>query len=154
MLEACLPEIRRAALRRLFLEGKLTVNGMSVRATKELRAGDVLQLAKEVDLSKLPSFQRKKSPLDARPQALFEDESCVVLDKPSGLASVPDRNQEPSVQAYLPEWFPGQDLRIVHRLDRGTSGVLILGKGVSAARSFDEQFRGRGVKELYLALAR
>ncbi len=154
VLEFCLAGVQRSAMRKLLIEEKVEVNGRLMKATKSLREGDVVSLASEVEIEELPKHRAKSTPLSTKPEVLFEDDSCLVLDKPSGLASVPDRQNEPSVHAQLEDWFPGQDLRIVHRLDRGTSGVLILGKGKEGAQAFDQMFREREVHKVYLALVR
>jgi 23S rRNA pseudouridine955/2504/2580 synthase len=84
---------------------------------------------------------------------LFESDSALVVDKPEGLVTVPDRSgRETGVHGRLLALRPGQDLRIVHRLDRDTSGCLILAKGLAAARHFDAQFRARAVHKRYAAL--
>ncbi|PIE23345.1 MAG: hypothetical protein CSA62_08085 [Planctomycetota bacterium] len=153
--ELWLQGVRRAALRRLIQNGKITVNAQPRQGRRKVRSGDVLMLGEGVKPEDLPRFERRAVPLDTLPELLFEDESCLVLDKPAGLASVPDRNNEPSVQSQLQGWFPErEDLRIVHRLDRGTSGVLVIAKGLESARSFDLQFRERQVQKRYLALVR
>lgn len=152
---AWLRDVRRPALRRLIQDARITVNGQPRGAQRKVRAGDVLLLDGEVEPSELPRH-RPKAPSDASgPHVLFEDPATIVIDKPAGLASVPDRHHEPSVHGHFAEWFPGEDdLRIVHRLDRGTSGVLVLARGIEAARSFDLQFRERRVHKRYLALVR
>jgi RluA family pseudouridine synthase len=154
VVEAWLDGYRRPALRRLIQDARITVNGQPRKGDRKLREGDVLMLDSSVDLAKLPRFEPRRKKDSGKAPVLFEDESCVVIDKPSGLASVPDRNNEPSVHGHLEEWFPGEDLRISHRLDRGTSGVLVLARGIEAARSLDEQFRERQISKRYLALVR
>ncbi|HHI79904.1 MAG TPA: RluA family pseudouridine synthase [Planctomycetes bacterium] len=155
-LELWLPEIHRPALRRLLRDGKVLRNGMPLEPRERVREGDLLSFVEEVDLAELPRFQKKdkRTPLD-KPEVLFEDESCLVLQKPSGLGSVPDRIGDTSVHQRLGAWFGEEaDLRIVHRLDKGTSGALILAKGREAAKAFDLAFREKRIHKSYLALVR
>ncbi|MGC6488393.1 MAG: RluA family pseudouridine synthase, partial [Planctomycetota bacterium] len=84
---------------------------------------------------------------------LAETAGAVVVAKPAGTPSVPSRHgDERGVHGSLADLRPDDDLRIVHRLDRNTSGCLVLAKGLDAARHLDEQFRGRRVQKSYVAL--
>lgn len=92
-------------------------------------------------------------------EILFEDARCVVVAKPSGLATVPDRfrTNEPTVvdaaERLLRRRDPGAPRPlVVHRLDRDTSGALVLAKDLDAARDLTEQFEERRVAKSYLAL--
>jgi len=149
VLEVALPKIRRTALRRLIANGQVFVNGRPLDRPRKLRANDQIDLDPAVDLSRLPRIREKRL---AKPETLFEDAACLVIAKPSELASVPDRHGEASVHGMLGEWFGDVDLRFVHRLDRGTSGALLLAKGRDAARALEVQFRERRVEKHYFAL--
>lgn len=115
-----------------------------------LRLGDVVML------DEVPAARRrknKKSGPGEQIQVLVETASALVVAKPAGIPSVPDRSgKQPGVHGLLQQLRPDDDLRIVHRLDRNTSGCLILAKGVDAARHFDLEFRERRVKKTYVAL--
>lgn len=155
-IELWLPEIQRPVLRRLLRDGKVLCNGLPMEPKQRVREGDQLSLIEEVNLSKLPRFKRKgKGGFWEKPEVLYEDDSCLVIQKPSGLGSVPDRMGEISVHQKLEDWFGAEaDLRIVHRLDKGTSGALILAKGKEAARAFDVAFREKRISKSYLAIVR
>ena len=155
VLEAWMPEVRRAALRNLVLEGSLRVNGNRQNRIRKVKEGDILFLDPKVELDKLPRFRKKVVDVEAKPEVLYEDESCLVLLKPAGIPAVPDRHGDNSIHKHLPEWFgEDADLRIVHRLDADTSGALLLAKGAESARELDRQFREREVHKTYLALVR
>jgi tRNA pseudouridine32 synthase/23S rRNA pseudouridine746 synthase len=86
---------------------------------------------------------------------LFEDESLLVVDKPSGLLSVPGRTQalQDSVVSRLRCQRPESDyLAAVHRLDKGTSGLLVLAKTPAAQRHLHQQFAHRQVQKAYEAI--
>ena len=90
---------------------------------------------------------------------LFSDENYVAINKPAGSPSIPGRDAEPSAleilahQLNLPHSGPADPrLRIIHRIDRDTSGLLLFAKHRAAQRHASEQFRARTVAKEYLAL--
>ena len=83
------------------------------------------------------------------PKTVYEDEYIVVLDKPSGLLSTPGRIEDYSVETLMRQRYP--DAVIAHRLDMGTSGLLIVAKTLEAYRSLQEQFIKHQVKKKYVA---
>jgi RluA family pseudouridine synthase len=85
---------------------------------------------------------------------LWEDESLLVINKPPGLLTLPDGHDPdlPHVKAVLEPQY-GQ-LWIVHRLDRETSGVLLLARGAESHRALNSQFESRQVKKVYHALVK
>lgn len=143
------PAVDRAVLRGIQARGAIRVNGMPAARNLRLRAFDYLELdAEPGELAARPA----RSVGVALP-VLFESSTTLVVDKPAGLTTVPDRTgSETGVHGLLPALRPGQDLRIVHRLDRNTSGCLILAKGLAAAQHFDVAFRGQHVHKRYVAL--
>jgi 23S rRNA pseudouridine955/2504/2580 synthase/23S rRNA pseudouridine1911/1915/1917 synthase len=149
LLATWLPAAHRTELRALLSEGRVRVNGEPCLSNRRLRAGDVVQVRVEAPLRSRAAAH----PVAPSPEVLFESESALVIDKTAGLPTVPDRSgRERSVHGLLPELRPGADLRIVHRLDRDTSGCLLLAKGVEAARHFDLAFREARVHKTYVAL--
>lgn len=145
-LERQLHDRHRLDLRRLVAAGSVRVNGVECLHSKRLRAGDVVQLA-------VAASQRRRTAARELPPVLYESPTCLVVDKPAGLPTVADRSgTDAGLHGVLPALRPDADLRIVHRLDRDTSGCLILGKGLAAARHFDVLFRGGGVEKTYVAL--
>lgn len=134
-------------LRHLLGSGGVSVNGETCLADRALRASDVVQVAA------VPTPREPPHRAARMPAVLHESASLLVIDKPPGLTTVPDRSgKEAGVHGLLPQLRPHDDLRIVHRLDRDTSGCLLLAKGLAAARHFDEQFRDHLVGKTYVAL--
>ncbi len=126
------------------------MNGEICVVNRSLRGGDLVEL-----LGKLPQRPNAESRAVAPvlPEVRFESESALVVVKPAGLTTIPDRSgKDRGLHGLLDELRPGQDLRIVHRLDRDTSGCLILAKGLAAARHFDTQFQEGLVQKVYVAL--
>lgn len=81
---------------------------------------------------------------------IYEDDSIVVVDKPSGLMSVPGRIETYSVETVMQQRYPGSV--IAHRLDMGTSGLLIVAKSLEVYRPLQEQFVKHQVRKKYLAV--
>lgn len=99
----------------------------------------------EVDADpELSGFQKMDIPV------VYEDEWLLVVDKPSGILSVPGRVSEYSVDTVMKERYPG--CQVAHRLDMGTSGLLIVAKSQDVYRSLQEQFIKHQVKKKYVAM--
>jgi 23S rRNA pseudouridine955/2504/2580 synthase len=145
------PSVDRAALRGLQAEGRVYVNGMPAAPQARLSPFDYVEV--RAAESELVLHRGRGEPEEPSLRVLVETAHVLVLDKPAGETVVPDRSGEDAgIHGMLPALRPGQDLRIVHRLDRDTSGCLVLGKGLEAARHLDAQFRERKVEKTYLAL--
>ena len=83
-------------------------------------------------------------------ETVYEDDAIVVVDKPSGMLSVPGRIGDYSVETVMQERYP--DSKVAHRLDMATSGLLIVAKSMEAYRSLQEQFIKHQVKKKYVAM--
>jgi tRNA pseudouridine32 synthase/23S rRNA pseudouridine746 synthase len=83
-------------------------------------------------------------------EVVYEDDALAVINKPSGLLSVPGRTEDYSVATIAMERWPGS--LPVHRLDMGTSGLMVIAKTKEAYVSLQEQFVKRTVKKRYIAL--
>ncbi len=154
VLQALLPQFSRSRLQEWMNAGLVQVNGGPQKPSYRLRAGD--QIA--VSPAELPA-------LHATPEAipleiLYEDADVVAIDKPAGMVvhSGAGVRTGTLVNALLARFQSlsqvGGDQRpgIVHRLDRYTSGVLLVAKNDAAHRSLAAQFAGRQVEKIYLAL--
>ena len=98
----------------------------------------------EVDTDpELLGFQKMDIP------AVYEDEWLLIVDKPSGMLSVPGRVSEYSVETVMQERYP--DSKVAHRLDMGTSGLLIIAKTPDVYRALQEQFIKHQVRKKYIA---
>jgi RluA family pseudouridine synthase len=83
---------------------------------------------------------------------LYEDKDVLVVDKPEGLVAVPERRRlEPSLIEILSAQR-AEKLYIVHRIDRETSGVIVIARNAEAHRQLNRQFETRSVEKMYLAL--
>ncbi len=143
------PRADRAQLRELVRDGAVRVNYDDARGDQKLGTGDLVT----VDLPKNGLREHVRRTRGRQLSVLLENEHCLVVAKPAGMPSVPDRaGKDSGVHGELESLRPGDDLRIAHRLDRDTSGCLLIARGLEAARWFDECFRGGRVKKEYVAL--
>lgn len=160
------PEVSRSRIQQLIERGKIEVNGKTAS-----RAGAKLKGDEEVALV----GPAEAPPLKAKPEKIsldvvYEDESLAVINKPAGMmvhagagASEDDEEGDPRTRGTLVNALlyrfkklskEGGDLRpgIVHRLDKETSGLIIVAKTDTAHRKLADQFSGREIKKKYVAL--
>ena len=149
------PAVTRGTLQRLIEEGHIRVNGKNVKATHHPHAGEVIDV--HWPEAKPAEAKPEKIPLEV----LFEDQSLLVVNKPAGIVVHPAAGHEEHtlVNALLHHCDgslsgiggvarPG----IVHRLDKETSGCLVVAKNDETHVGLAEQFAGREVKKIYHAL--
>jgi len=151
-----LSELSRARIQRLIAEGHVTVNDQVVKAGLKLNAGDRLKVV-------LPPAPPSPLTPEAIPlNIIYEDEDLLVVDKPAGLTvhPAPGHPAHTLVNAILSR-FPhlaalSDSLRpgIVHRLDRDTSGVMVVAKNSLAQAELMEQFKAHSVAKAYLVLVK
>ncbi len=147
-----LPGVPRSRVYRLLRRGEVRVNGGRVRADHRLEAGDEVRIP-PVRLrveGAPPSADRAAAILD---RVLFEDKRLLVVDKPAGLAVHGGSGISHGVIELLRAARPDlRDLSLAHRLDRETSGCLVIARKRSALRALHEKFRQGVVEKNYLAL--
>lgn len=150
-----LPEVTRSALRRWIADGRVTIDGEAAA-----KPGVSLREGMEIEVEVEPAVDLTPRPEAIPIEVLYEDEAIVVVDKPSGMIVHPGHGQPDGslVSALLgrgttlsaigaPE-RPG----IVHRLDQGTSGVIVVARSDRAQRELANAFAERRVDKRYLTL--
>lgn len=83
---------------------------------------------------------------------VFEDEQIIVVNKPSGMLSVPGTTNKPSVFSILSQKNPSCSLQMVHRLDMDTSGIMVIAKTSSSHKALQKQFADRSTRKVYIAV--
>lgn len=142
----------RARLQRLIENEDVLVNGKVSKPSYKLRDGDEIEV--ELVAPAADVFTPENIPLDI----VFEDETLVVVNKPAGLVVHPAAGTPSgtlaNALAYHFQKLPGTVVRpgIVHRLDRDTSGLLVVAKTEAALENLSDQFRDRSVYKSYVAL--
>lgn len=159
-LVAQLPEVSRARVQQLINEGKVLVNEGAPKASLKLKGGEQVRVLGSPAAPPLRAMA-EEIPLDV----VYEDDDLAVINKPAGMmvhagagATEDERNRGTLVNALLHRFAAlsqaGGELRpgIVHRLDRATSGLIIVAKNDLAHRRLGEQFSRREVRKQYIAL--
>jgi len=142
--------VPRSLIYRLVRTGQVRVNGARARPMRKLDVGDEVRIP-PVQSADEHSPEIVPSRVEAiRACIIAREEAFLVLDKPAGMAVQRGSGLSWSLMDVLEEIEP--DLRLVHRLDRGTSGLLVVARGYRAARELQRAFSGRRVEKRYLAL--
>ncbi len=150
--------LSRSAIQRLIKSGGATLDGKIAKASDKVRPGQTCCIKIDEQTAHPPAD------IEARPMdldVLFEDEHVLVINKPAGLSVHPGAGREDVTLAHgilahaqAGAW-PGERQRpgIVHRLDKDTSGLIVIAKTERAHRDLSRQFAERGVKKEYWALS-
>lgn len=146
------PEFSRGQAQKLIEKGKVLVNGKPAKSSQAIRDADKVEVVKA---KKLKKVDRPKVDFPV----LYEDKECLVINKPAGISVYPineaDKSEtiiDYSLQNFKVEFKDPERPGIVHRLDKETSGVLILAKNQEALDYLMAQFKQRQVKKVYWAL--
>jgi 23S rRNA pseudouridine1911/1915/1917 synthase len=153
-LAAVLPGQSRSQVQRLIEQGLVTVEGRQARANLAVREGD--RVTVDIPAAVATEVVAEDLPLPI----LYQDADVIVVDKPSGMVVHPAAGHESGtlVNALMHHVSDlsgiGGELRpgIVHRLDKGTSGVMVVAKNDAAHDSLSRQFHDREVDKEYIAL--
>ena len=156
-LRTQLKGVPKSMIYRILRKGEVRVNKKRIKPEYKLEAGDEVRIppvrvAEREEEAVSPHLQKVAALADV---ILYEDDHILVLNKPSGTAvhggSGLSFGVIEGLRALRPE---ARFLELVHRLDRDTSGVLLVAKKRSALRSLHEQLREKGMQKDYLALVR
>lgn len=154
-LARILKGVPRSMIYRILRRGEVRVNKGRVAPSYKLQAGDEIRVPPvkvsegpvTIPSSNLGLVQNLKD------RILFENDLIIVVDKPAGLAAHGGSGIEFGLIEAMRALYPNEKfLELAHRLDRETSGALIIAKRRSALRNLHEQFRNRVVKKRYLTL--
>ena len=146
------PEAKRNSLRRMIDHGRVTVDGSKAsRAKQEVPAGSTVETLSRTEVEG-PS---KKEGVP-EPEVLYDDKHLMVVNKPAGLLSVATPRGEPDTMFDRAlSWVSktqSKRVHLVHRLDRETSGCLILAKSPEVRDILQSQFKARSVERIYHAV--
>jgi 23S rRNA pseudouridine1911/1915/1917 synthase len=153
-LAARIQDWSRARIHRLIEDGDVLVNGLAAKPSYKLRAGD------EIEVELVPPATGQFTPEEIPLEIVYEDEEIVVVNKPAGMVVHPAAGILTGTLANaLAFHFQKLSKRggaarpgIVHRLDRDTSGLIVVAKTEAAHENLADQFRAREVFKSYVAL--
>lgn len=154
-LAARFDTLSRSQIQTLIRDGQVLVNGQAIKASYRLADGDAVSIALPEDTA-----DHEPSPEAIPLDIVYEDDQVAVVSKPAGMVVHPafGHSSGTLVNAVLARWpeiasfSEPSRAGIVHRLDKDTSGVLIVAKTHAALESLRAQFKGREVRKRYLAL--
>ena len=158
-LTARMPDVSRARIQELIEQNMVAVNGNAAKASSRLRGGERVTVTGKVERPPLRAFA-EDIPLDV----VYEDDALVVIDKPAGMMTHAGSGKAGAgsrgtlVNALLHRFGALSQLGgavrpgIVHRLDKETSGLLVVAKNDKTHRRLADQFSRREVKKTYIAL--
>jgi 23S rRNA pseudouridine955/2504/2580 synthase len=145
-----LPGVPRSLIYRLVRTGQVRVNGGRCKPMRKLKAGDDVRIPPVV--SEAPGSAKIPASLvdNIKSRIVHQDDDFIVIDKPSGLAVHGGSGLSFGLMDAMSQW--SADIRPVHRLDRATSGLLMLACSHQAAVRLQRLFAQRRVEKRYLAL--
>lgn len=150
-----LKHVPLSAIYKFIRTGKVFINKKRIRnASAKLEIGDIVEIVGE-DLTKYSRDYTELKPVSMKLDIIFEDARLLVINKPTGLSVHPGKNvSRPSLIEGLMYYAQKNDFEafLVHRLDKETSGVLIVAKDRNTARVLGELISSRFVVKKYLAL--
>lgn len=158
------PGLGHGRLEKLLRTGQIRVDGKRAKANQRLEAGQAVRvppLGEETQEPAKTDPARKKEPRidadlieDLKSRILFMDEEVIVLDKPAGLATQGGTGQKVHLDGMLDGLRFGKKERpkLVHRLDKDTSGALLIARSAPAARWLTAAFRHKTARKIYWAL--
>ena len=150
------PELSRSRLQKLIEQGHVLVNGLGAKVSQRLNPGD------RISISIPPAEPTSLIPEPLTLEIVYEDNDLIVVNKPAGLTVHPAPGHTShtlvnALLAYCPELAQfGDSLRpgIVHRLDKDTSGLMIIAKNSVAQQNLINQFKSHLVTKKYLVLVK
>jgi len=155
-----LPDVPYGQLAKWLRTGQIRVDGRRAKPGQRLEEGQTVRLPPLTAARTNPAADKPPAPIDASDVAdlqasvLFRDDVLIAVNKPSGLAvqggSKTNRHLDGMLDAL--RFDAAEKPRLVHRLDKDTSGVLLLARDGATARQMTTQFRHRDVEKIYWAL--
>lgn len=150
------PQIKLASIYKLLRKGYIMVNGVKVKdGAFELNIGDKVDIT--VHNGAFREENRKSQPVPMKLNIIYEDDRILAIDKPSGIAVHLGKNvNKPTIIEGLMSYGEKNNFTpfVVHRLDKHTSGILVIAKDRETARKLSEIFKSRKVEKYYLTLVK
>ncbi|HOO80907.1 MAG TPA: RluA family pseudouridine synthase [Alphaproteobacteria bacterium] len=154
-LKKNVPELPYGLAQKLIRKGQIRADGKRIKADAKLKAGQEIRIPplehKSID-EKVKITDKDKAFIKS--MVIYEDADVIALNKPAGLASQGGSKTKYHIDGLL-EALTGKDgvkPRLVHRLDKDTSGILLLARNAKAAKAMGDAFKTRKVKKIYWAV--
>ena len=148
------PNLKQSAIEKSLRKGLIEVDDCKAKSSDRVNSGQTITL-KHLNYIENANSDRKyneKLVNLLRENILYEDKYILAINKPAGVIVQGGIKVKISISDLLNQVREGEVFKIVHRLDRDTSGVIIFARNASVARYLMEEFKGRRIKKIYLAL--
>lgn len=156
------PGLGKGALYKLMRKGQVRLNGGRVKPDTRVYMGSEVRIPpmpaeayqpESEKVKKITPQQRKEAAAFLKDVTLFEDKDILAINKPYGLATQGGSKVKKHVDGYLEAVSPEEEkYKLVHRLDKETSGVLLIAKNAKTARALGRIFKGREAQKYYWAV--
>lgn len=158
------PDLTHGQLEKMLRKGQIRVDGSRSKSNRRLQPGEQVRIPPMPDSAQRSSSPRRSKGADAkadpalvrqlRESVLYKDDEVLVINKPAGIAVQGGSGIDVHIDGALDELrFDAKDRpRLVHRLDKDTAGVLVLGRTVKSAAELTKAFRLRETEKLYWAV--
>lgn len=138
------PDVSNSKLRLWIKQGRVSINNTIINISRFS-----VSKVDSISVLKKNTFQQKKiGPLSV----IFEERWFVIVNKPAGLLSVPAKNKPTHALGLLKHYYQTNEIYPVHRIDRGTSGLLLFARGKASEKYFDEIFHNHNITREYVAI--
>ena len=141
-------------IQRLIRQYKIKINNKKSKANSELKKGDIIFIYYNFELNNQKNFTIKISEefrKTLRKKIIFENNDFIIINKLRGYSIQRGSKVRTSLKDYY-ESLLGHPLYIVHRLDKDTSGILVIAKNLKTAKTFHDFFKNKKIIKLYLAI--
>ncbi len=135
--------------------GKIKINNNKIKTDHRLQPDDTISLPDHIITYHKPGlnvFRNNQTLHTLRNNIIYQDDFCLVINKPCGIAVQGGSNVKDHIDLYLSDLIPDKQLYIVHRLDKDTSGLLILAKSSQSASMFMQYFKEHKINKTYYAV--
>lgn len=154
------PELSRVRLQKLLRTGQVRLDGRRAKPGDRIRPGQEIRVppftvsAPAVAKTAPPRPASERDLAEIRERVLYRDDDVIAIDKPAGLAVQGGSGTSRHLDGMLEglRFDAAERPRLVHRLDRDTSGVLLLARSAAAAAKLGNSFRGRNARKVYWAV--
>lgn len=161
-LDRCLrlwiPHLQQSIIEKAVRKGQIKIDGKKVKTSHRVLDGQVLSYPKQfmgLDIEVPQSEDRPLTSADRKwlkSLIIYEDDDMVVINKPAGIPVQKGTKQHKALDALYDAYYEGAKTRLVHRLDKDTSGILVLARTLPMARWLTQAFKERTIHKTYWAL--
>ncbi len=153
-----IPEMPYVLAQKLMRKGQIRIDGKRVKPEMRIISGQEIKIP-PFDLTEQKAKPKKRELTEddialIRSMVIYKDDDIIAINKPYGLASQGGTNTDHHIDGLLPALRNEEGVvpRLVHRLDKDTSGVMLLARSAKAARELGFAFKGRDVRKIYWAI--